>query len=428
MDMMSSRSDQEGADHPTNAVKLSEFRTAVRRLPVTVRPSINQQLSEWDSLFPYERRRLVGFMKGIESFSRSELDELLIPLRKLEVKMGVESWNFSESGTTLENASMLARSVFYADWRREVQRVFDAIEAAATQTAPSAENSGRIVLIFLPANLPVSPPAIWQPWDPRAQTFDINGDSASICELALSGTHDQPGIHGLLAAQGSADSSSIWLIDSEATLGNIFHPDRPPSACVLNYATLKPFRDEFLAEVNTIPKDLQATDLNLTALRRKDWTPFCPSELAGQSLMRDFVIDLFLSGNGALIFSNAFVEWAASEALRRARPRALIARFGMRSKPKPFTSIAIFENQQRITTLPDTDDPQGSAIDALELARYIWLAAMRYPEGEQTSCLCISENCNSAYLIASQEKSPGWNTDRSVTPPDIVAWIRKALT
>jgi len=47
---------------------------------------------------------------------------------------------------------------------------------------------------------------------------------------------------------------------------------------------------------------------------------------------------------------------------------AHVARFGMRSKPKPFTSIAIFENQQRVSSLPDVVDPANSAIDAVILA------------------------------------------------------------
>jgi hypothetical protein len=48
---------------------------------------------------------------------------------------------------------------------------------------------------------------------------------------------------------------------------------------------------------------------------------------------------------------------------------------------KPFTGIGIFENQQHISALPDVDDPQGSAVDADMLARYILVAAERYPIG-----------------------------------------------
>src|SRR5207245_1426981 len=130
------------------------------------------------------------------------------------------------------------------------------------------------------------------------------------------------------------------------------------------------FRDEFLSRVNTVPKDIKGTDEILARVRRENWDKLWPADLAGQTRLRSFVIDLFLSGNGALIFPNSFVQWASTEALRRARPRLLVARFGMRSKPKPFTGIAIFENQQKISAMRDLDDPEGSAMDAQMLARY----------------------------------------------------------
>jgi hypothetical protein len=86
--------------------------------------------------------------------------------------------------------------------------------------------------------------------------------------------------------------------------------------------------------------------------------------------------------------------------LRRARPRALVARFGIRPKPKPFTGIAIFENQAKVSTLPDANDPENSAIDAGILARYVWLSAQRYPEYERAVCVCIAEHLNTAWVVA----------------------------
>jgi hypothetical protein len=95
----------------------------------------------------------------------------------------------------------------------------------------------------------------------------------------------------------------------------------------------------------------------------------------------------------------------------------------MRSKPKPFTSIAIFENQQRISSLPDVDDPENSAIDAVILARYVWLAASRYPEQEQTLCLCVSEHRDSAYVILPAGKSLGWSPERTIAPDELYSWL-----
>ena len=51
-------------------------------------------------------------------------------------------------------------------------------------------------------------------------------------------------------------------------------------------------------------------------LHKVDVTPWCPREVVADPALREFVRTLYLSGNGAVIFGNSFVEWAASEALR----------------------------------------------------------------------------------------------------------------
>lgn len=356
----------------------------------------------------------MAFFRGIESFRPVALDALTAPLRAIETKMGIARWNFTETSETMENSSLLARSEFYAEWRRAVQQIFSAIEAAARsatpqQADPASPAPSRLVVLILPDSLPINTPAAWAQWDRRGQEIRIDGDAHRVSELLLLG----------LPEQSNNDRSDLWLVDAGSDLKRHLPSSSP--AYSLSYASLKDFRDKFLAAVNTVPKNIQATDQVLAAVRHHDWSQDWPTELADQPRLRSFVVDLFLSGNGALIFSNAYVEWAASEALRRARPRVLIARFGMRSKPKPFTSIAIFENQQRISALADVDDPEGSAIDALILARYVWSAATRYPEGLQTCGLCIAESSNAAWLILPPDRHLPWKTGQEVTPEQLTA-------
>jgi len=403
--------------------RLTLYRGLVARLPVTMRPSVNQQLDQWEMLFPFEQKRLAEFPRGLESLPPASLDALTRPLRTLEANMGVEHWNFVQDSDTMGNASLLARSEYYAEWRREVQRVFEAVNAAGHEKVPSQPRFNRILLMILPESLPVDPTTVWKQWDQAGEEFKIAAESRRLIELLLNG---QLGIGTRSANLADAESSDLWLIDAEAKLCSF--ASALPAACSLSYAILKPFRDKFLAEANTVSKSIQGADQILTAMRHQDWTRWWPADLAGQARLRNFVIDLFLSGNGALIFSNAFVEWAASEALRRARPRVMIARFGMRSRPKPFTSIAIFENQQQVSTLPDVDDPENSAIDAAILARYVWLAATRYPEYEQTYTLCISENANSGYVIAPAGGRPLWSRESSVTVEEVHKWIVERLS
>ncbi|MGO9339087.1 MAG: hypothetical protein ACLPY1_16455 [Terracidiphilus sp.] len=95
----------------------------------------------------------------------------------------------------------------------------------------------------------------------------------------------------------------------------------------------------------------------------------------------------------------------------------------MRPRPKPFTGIAIFENQRRIGALPDVDDPQGSAVDASLLARYILLGVARYPEGSQTAFLAIAESAKSAHLLMPAAFANYPKLPEAVTPEQIAVWL-----
>jgi hypothetical protein len=417
---------KQSANQLERASELESYHESIQRLPLTLRPSLNQQLTQWRLLFPFEQSQLIEFFGGLDSFSPSALAALTAKLRALEVKMGIDRWNFSETGDTLENASVLARSEYFEKWRGEVHRIFEAIDAGAQAFARTEPGRNRLILLFLPKNLPVDPRTAWKEWDPRGRTIRIAGDSRELRGLVAGGQADQPGICDLLDQKGSHDNANLWFIDADARLRDALAPTSVPTAACLTYTVLTPFRNSFLVELNRIPKDMTATDQTISALRKKDWTRWWPLELAGQDRLQNFVVNLFLSGNGALIFSNAFVEWAASEALRRARPQAVVACFGMRSKPKPFTGIAMFESQERISPLPDVDDPENSAVDAAILARYVWLAACKYPEYSRALCLCVSEHLNTAYVVAPPEMVLG-TSGAPVAPNDIYRSITSWL-
>jgi hypothetical protein len=406
--------------------ELAAFHLSIARLPITLRPSLNQQLAEWEMLFPFEQKHITRFLDAIDSFNPTALNELTAKLRTLEIGMGVDRWNFSETGDTMENAGQLARSEHFLEWRREVQEVFEAIDAKGRASEKREPECSRLILVFLPEYLPVAPNTAWKQWAPEGREIKIAGDSRKLRELVVRGHSDQPSICDLLKQEENHDSADLWFIDTNSTLANPLTPFSAYSASCLDYALLKRFSDRFRAELNRIPKDMTAADQTALILRQTDWTRWWPSDLSGQERLRSFMVNLFLSGNGALIFPNSFVEWAASEALRRARPRVMVACFGMRSKPKPFTGIAIFENQESISAVPDVDDPENSAVDAVILARYIWLAAHRYLEYDRALYLCISEHLNTAYIVGPPEIDSR-ASDEPVAPQEIYHWIASWL-
>lgn len=414
-------------EHAQTSASPDAYRREIARLPLTMQPALNQQVNAWGNLFPFEQKRAGEFLSGVSLFSPAELDALTRHLRELESQMGIAHTNFSVASDTMANASQLARSPYYTEWRREVQRVFAAIEAKARATAPIEPPVSRLILLVLPEVLPISSIAGSKPWDPHGVEFHIDGDPGRICQIALRSNSGLPAM--LLSRENqnpTSASADCWLIDADSGLGSLLGSPSAP-ASVLEYRALKEFRDQFLAQVNTVPKDIEATDRILSGMRKQNWDAWWPSSLHGQTRLRSFLVELFLSGNGALIFSNAFVQWACSEAMRRARPRLVVARFGLRAKPKPFTGIAIFENQQKISAMRDVDDLEGSSIDALILAKYVWLSALRYSDRSHTSCVCISESSRSAYVIAPEASRPEWPADRQIKPEELCDWMGQAL-
>ena len=187
------------------ASELAGYRKSIAGLPITLRPAFNGQLAEWVTLFPYERGRLRIFLRGLASMEPSALDSLMQPLRQLEIRMGVDRWKFSQSADTMENASMLARSEFYTEWREQVRRVYAAVDASARQLGQTPRTNPRLVVAILPARLPFDPATVWEKWGNHGVVLSINGDPARLPELLLQGSSSIP---ALLMSNGTASGDS----------------------------------------------------------------------------------------------------------------------------------------------------------------------------------------------------------------------------
>jgi|HubBroStandDraft_1064217.scaffolds.fasta_scaffold24288_2 hypothetical protein len=391
----------------------------LKRIPLTFLPFVNQQLSGWDYLFPNERQSVERLLVFVAGLSPEQSTDLFHSVVELENRMGVRKWQFSTKEQTIQNSSQLAASPYFQDWRRAVQAVFDAADAHALKTNPEAGQPARkLVLIDIPLELPVDAGTVWRRWEgigrPIKLDLSRSGNSPTAFAALVTGQPNSAGGRsaGLLDAGKASPNSSpahAWIIDAGKGLVDTVLSSDPamaahPTAIVLGYARLERYRKSFSHEMNTMPKDLTAADQVYDHLRKVDVLPWCPDEVAADPAIREFVRALYLSGNGAVIFGNSFVQWAASEAFRRARPSFLAAQFGVRSKPKPFTGVAVFDNPDEVNPLKAVDDLPGSAVDAQMLALYVWLSAYRYEEYQRsTVCVCVAESLSEAYLVAPPE-------------------------
>jgi hypothetical protein len=328
--------------------------------------------------------------------------------------MGVRGWQFSTEEQTIQNASLLARSRYYQEWRKAVQKVFDAAEQHA-ESQKSGNGGNRLILMIMPQVLPLERAKVWERWQgmgrPVRLDLAMSRETQSAAEALLSAGSAGDGgrLLEVVSRRPNAFAADTWVVDAGSKLVDCALRQGPsgtgaPTATLLSHERLATLRQNFSREVNSMRKDLADADAVFDRLRKADVTPWCPPEVAQVPVIREFLRSLYLSGNGALIFSNSFVEWSASEAFRRARPAFVMAQFGVRSKPKPFTSVAVFDNPDEVNPLPAVDDLPGSSLDAQMLALYVWLAASRYDEYRRnTVCLCIAESLSEAYVVAPPE-------------------------
>lgn len=414
------------ADKLPENLEMTLNKGVLKRLPVTFLPFVNQQLNQWEHLFPNERRSVERLLFYVASLTPEQSSSLFDDVLKLEEKMGIRSWQFSTSEQTIQNSSELARSPYFQQWRQAVQSVFDASDRYSLTTSPNATTPiNRLVLLDIPQPLPLDAATAWRPWRQIGRPVKLavgHGENQSILESLLISSLDEGGTRsvGLLDSvrhRNGAAPSEQWVIDAGHALVERILAQRPggeprTGSILLSYARLDLYRQSFSHEMNTMRKDLADADVVFDRLRKVDVTPWCPPEVAAETPIREFLRSLYLTGNGAVIFGNSFVEWAASEAFRRARPSLLAAKFGVRSRPKPFTGVAVFENPDQVNPLPEVDDLPGSAVDAQMLALYIWLAAARYEEYQRsTVCICLAESLAQAYVVAPPEFSFGAETE-----------------
>jgi hypothetical protein len=78
----------------------------------------------------------------------------------------------------------------------------------------------------------------------------------------------------------------------------------------------------------------------------------------------------------------------------------LVARYGVRDKMKPFSSLLLFSQPRASDQIPLIEDPVGSFIDVEQLSNYVWLNAEKSPAyRERTLHLLLAEGFDEMLAI-----------------------------
>ena len=369
------------------------YKDLIARLPRTFGPSLNDQFRQWEFLFPAEQRLLKAQLDWLASLPPDDLKSLFSSIVEIEGRMDLPRWQPDKPSLTIQDVGILARSPLYPQWRREVEKVFSRIDDALSNSS-LLRRWPRIIICTLPAGLPLANQSLWPDLSKEGNWISLPGPFSELQPGLVSSLAKRELPAGLEAEEGS------WVIECGSTLSSIAEP---AGVVALSWSALATLRKEFLGRLNTIRRDLKSADQTNEELKRLDLRRFLTPAINSRPRVREFLRSVFLSGNGSLVFNNSFVQWGASEALRRAQPQVLFAGFGMRQKLKPFSSVVLFEDQNVSNPVPDEIDPAGSLVDASLLSRYIHLSAQGlFPYQGRTLTLFAVEDLDRLLLLGSK--------------------------
>lgn len=190
-----------------------------------------------------------------------------------------------------------------------------------------------------------------------------------------------------------------------------------PQVTNVSWDGLQPVRAALLHKMQAvIQSGTGGPELLQTTLAR-----ISPEALGMNSAARDAVLDhfqvsLLTEGSGTQIFSTTFVQWGTREALRRAEPLTLLARFTPRQRQRPMNEL--LDGTPSSVEL----DPQGSLVDADMGSYYFWLDQQRLPGAHASSFLVWFEDHQQALAIG-PGLPRGTRSDNLANLKQLLQWI-----
>ena len=366
-------------------------------VPVTFGAFFNEQLRNWDTLFPAEQ----SYFQRLNELLATTPSAFFDPLLAVEHKMGVTARTWPAGRFTLEQVDFLNRNPYYAEWRQVITKLFAEFDPVLdAQTA--SKGQPRVVLIVAPAELPVGPDRMWTRLAGKGRRVPLKPmeDVSQFAKMLLGASdksHPDTNLADACAAKRGPYTS--WIVEVDESLTAI---SANPTTVRLGYNSLQSYRARLMDEVQKITEAEHIRGPRQLGERLKTLKPNVgEGEYAADAILSEFIRATLLSGNGTLLVNNTFAEWASIQAIRRARPHFLAIGFGIRNKVKPFSSLLIFADQETATAIPTQADMLGSYVDLEVFYLYILQEGQKYAEyRNNTAYLFLAAGMDEMLLIA----------------------------
>jgi len=373
------------------------------RLPVSFGAFFFDQVKDWELLFPAERSYYERLFALLDRSDPVLVADLFAPIREAEQKMGVNEKTWPKGVFTLDQVDFLNRNAHYADWRKAVAIVFARVDPMLDAEV-ARSGRPRFVLVTAPADIPVGPDRMWKRIEKLGKRVSVDP----------SGLDEMQSLAGQYAAAKTQSPYDVWIIGAE-------NLKALPGGVALSYERLGAYRLRLMEQVNKLvnaedirgPRQL-GERLKQLKLRAEE------GAIAADPILSEFARSILLAGNGTLLINNTFVEWAAVQAIRRARPSVAVIAFGIRNKVKPFSSLLIYANQETTTPIPTQMDTLGTYVDLEVFYQYIWQEFEKYIEYRRnTVYVFVAAGMDEAFVIAPPDFAHG----DSLKSQQIKGWL-----
>jgi len=367
--------------YPPQARRLATDQlTLLQQLPASFVPNLLREIIAYDWKFPAERRELERQLAYLSSLSPEKLQQLMAGFARIQLSPELERFDWvNQPAQYSERLTAHLWATRQIDvFRAAAIDFFDKASGATPLEAPPVSALGIAVI---GQGVKENSYRLFRRLRKRGVYFrqvkPENGlqvilETVSARALA----HPIPFGHWYIDGGAKAEFAGAGV------------------TCVA-YDTLAAARAELLGRMEkAIHSGIGGPEALRTMMAR-----LRPEELGLRGGTEDAVLNHFrvrvlTEGSGTQIYSTTFVQWAAREAMRRARPLTLLARFTPRQRERPM-------NEMISATPPKPEaDPRGSLIDADMGAYLTWVNQQRLAGADRASFLVWFEDHNEALAIA----------------------------
>ncbi len=369
----------------------------LRRLPLSFVPLLLRELIVYDWKFPAERKDLDRQFQYLANVPANEFRHIMASFGELRLSPDLEKTDWVNTPAAFsEKLSAHLWNTHQIDQFRAA--AIDYVQTSSKAGREEALPTHRLGLAVIGAGVRDNSYPLFRKLAPHGVCFTQvtheNGLSRMLGAIEKrAAAHPEPYSH--------------WYIDGG--------PDATPSQSAIarvSYGSLSPARAALQSRMQRTYErsvfDPEAFRSMLARIR--------PEEIGlsgGDAVLSRFQLSVLTEGSGTQVFATTFVQWAAREALRRAQPVTLFARFTPRQRERPMNEL--LAESQRAPQL----DPQGSLIDADMGAYYTWLNQQRLSEAGKATFLVWFEGHEEAVAIG-PSMEPGKRVDTPVQLADLI--------